>query len=207
MSLDKKELGLKIKEARKIKGNKIGKKYTGNMLATDLDISRSYLGDLESGRVYPNYTLLSKIAEKCEVPLSFFDEPVKALPSFNINAVFAGSGKLIKNINNAELTKEEINLLENYNKSNKEGKQMILSYSDYVSQNYVNAEDEVDNSKNDEFTVAKNKALEARKKKEQYYKENSHLIPKASHDKKGNFTEEDYKHDDDLMMDDDLWND
>jgi len=73
MSLDKKEMGLKIKEARKIKGEKIGKRYTGNMLAVDLDISRSYLGDLESGRLYPNYTLLTKIAETCEVPLSFFE--------------------------------------------------------------------------------------------------------------------------------------
>lgn len=106
MSLDKKEMGLKIKEARKIKGDKIGKRYTGNMLATDLDISRSYLGDLESGRVYPNYTLLSKIAEKCEVPLSFFDEPVKVLSSINVNTVLNGPGKLKTNIENIELSKK-----------------------------------------------------------------------------------------------------
>lgn len=30
-------------------------------------------------------------------------------------------------------------------------------------------------------------------------------MPIASHDKEGNFTEEDYKHDDDLMNDEDLW--
>lgn len=32
-----------------------------------------------------------------------------------------------------------------------------------------------------------------------------HLMPIASHDKPGNFTEEEYKHDNDLMDNDDLW--
>ncbi|XZM77683.1 helix-turn-helix domain-containing protein [Clostridium perfringens] len=32
-----------------------------------------------------------------------------------------------------------------------------------------------------------------------------YLMPIASHDKEGNFTEEDYKHDDDLMNDEDIW--
>jgi SOS-response transcriptional repressors (RecA-mediated autopeptidases) len=74
MKLNKKEMGLKIKEARKIKSYKIGKKYTGQMLADDINISRGYLGDIEGGRLYPNYTILSSIAEACEVPLSFFEE-------------------------------------------------------------------------------------------------------------------------------------
>lgn len=73
MSLSKKELGLKIKEARNIKSSALGRKYTGQMLSDDVDISRSYLGDIESGRIYPNYTLLTSIADACGVPLSFFD--------------------------------------------------------------------------------------------------------------------------------------
>lgn len=32
-----------------------------------------------------------------------------------------------------------------------------------------------------------------------------HLMPIASHDKKGNFSEDDYKNDDDLMNNDDIW--
>lgn len=74
MALDKKELGERIKEARKLKGQKINKKYTGQDLANDLLISRSYLGDIESGRSYPSYRLLSKIANFCDVPLSFFGD-------------------------------------------------------------------------------------------------------------------------------------
>lgn len=41
------------------------------------------------------------------------------------------------------LSKEETTLLENYNKSNDEGKKMILSYSDYISQNHANVENEI----------------------------------------------------------------
>jgi len=74
MALDKKELGNRIKEARKIKSEKSHKKYTGQNLADELEISRSYLGDIESGRSYPSYRLLSKIANICGVPLSFFGD-------------------------------------------------------------------------------------------------------------------------------------
>lgn len=74
MTLDKKELGKRIKEARKIKSEKTQKKYTGQNLADDLGISRSYLGDIESGRSYPSYRLLSKIANICNIPLSFFGD-------------------------------------------------------------------------------------------------------------------------------------
>lgn len=77
MTLNKRELGNKIKEARELKSKKINKKYTGQMLADDIGISRGYLGDIESGRIYPNYELLTKIAEACEVPLSFFENNEK----------------------------------------------------------------------------------------------------------------------------------
>lgn len=45
------------------------------------------------------------------------------------------------------------------------------------------------------------------KKEKQIWKEQGkeYLMPIASHDKEGNFTEEDYKHDDDLMNDEDIW--
>ena len=74
MVLSKREMGILIKKARNHKSEIIGQKYTQNMLAEDLELSRGYIGDIENGRIYPNYVLLNKIAEKCEVPFSFFDE-------------------------------------------------------------------------------------------------------------------------------------
>jgi transcriptional regulator with XRE-family HTH domain len=79
MVLSKREIGLLIKEARKHKSEIIGRKYTQGMLAEDLELSRGYIGDVENGRIYPSYVLLNRIAEKCEVPLSFFEEEKKNL--------------------------------------------------------------------------------------------------------------------------------
>ncbi|MEN6490208.1 MAG: XRE family transcriptional regulator [Smithella sp.] len=73
MVLTKEELGQRIKTARRYKTTRCGKKYTQSMLAKDVGVSRSYLGDIEAGRKYPNYALLSKIAEACEVPIILFD--------------------------------------------------------------------------------------------------------------------------------------
>lgn len=74
MVLSKEELGILIKSARKIKSKNIESKYTQEMLAKDIGISRSYLGDIEAGRTYPNYVLLNKIAAACEVPFSYFGD-------------------------------------------------------------------------------------------------------------------------------------
>lgn len=62
-------IGLKIKELRSKKGLELGYKYTGAMLAKDLGISRSYLGDIESGRITPNENLLGKIADVFETDI------------------------------------------------------------------------------------------------------------------------------------------
>ena len=72
--LSKKEMGERIKQAREEKSKQIKEKYTQRDLANDLGISQGYLGDIENGRTYPNYTMLSKIAKICGVPLSFFEE-------------------------------------------------------------------------------------------------------------------------------------
>lgn len=64
-----KKIGLKIKELRRLKGLELGKNYTGSMLASDLGISRSYLGDIESGRIIPNEVLLGKIADVFDIDI------------------------------------------------------------------------------------------------------------------------------------------
>ncbi|MGO5065559.1 MULTISPECIES: helix-turn-helix domain-containing protein [unclassified Clostridium] len=75
MVLSKDELGKLIKNARKIKSEKIGRRYTQIMLAKDINKSQGYIGDIESGRTYPTFKVLSSIAEACEVPFSFFEKP------------------------------------------------------------------------------------------------------------------------------------
>lgn len=117
------------------------------------------------------------------------------------------NGEEIKNTSKAKnLSQEETTLLDNYNKLDTEDKNKVVDYTKLLS-NQDKYKKEEDNkvvelpNKDDEF----NKVLEARKKAEEQFKENPHLMPIASHDKEGNFTEEDYKHDMDIMMNDDLW--
>lgn len=87
MPLSKEEIGILIKKARELKSEKTGKKFTQTDLAESLGKSRSYIGDIENGRTYPNYRLLAEIANVCEVPLSFFDESNNLLLSI-INKFF-----------------------------------------------------------------------------------------------------------------------
>lgn len=75
MVLSKDELGKLIKNARKFKSEKIGRRYTQVMLAKDINKSQGYIGDIECGRTYPTFKVLSSIAEACEVPFSFFEKP------------------------------------------------------------------------------------------------------------------------------------
>lgn len=72
--LSREELGSLIKKARKLKKQVTGINYTQEMLANDIGVSRGYLGDIETGRAYPNYVLINKIALACDVPLSFFSD-------------------------------------------------------------------------------------------------------------------------------------
>lgn len=108
---------------------------------------------------------------------------------------------IISPINNIiELTdiKEE-KLLNSFNKLNEDGKDEAIKRVDELTELSKYKKETVNGD--DEFT----KVLEARKRVEEYFKENPHLMPIASHDKDGDFTEEDYKHDEDIMKNDDLW--
>ncbi|RXI42365.1 XRE family transcriptional regulator [Clostridium tetani] len=74
MVITKKQLGCLVKEARKVKSQIIGKRYTQQMLADDIGKSQSYIGDIESGRTYPTFLVLNAIATACEVPIGYFQD-------------------------------------------------------------------------------------------------------------------------------------
>lgn len=100
-----------------------------------------------------------------------------------------------ENENKPNLSDKENILLNNYNKLNSTGKEKLIEYSEDLAGNikYID---------NNNVIKLNNSSKKSSIVVEEY---RSHLIPKASHDKEGNFTEEDYKHDDDLMLNDDLW--
>ena len=65
---------------------------------------------------------------------------------------------------------------------------------------YEKLENENEVSKNNNITPLPQKEKQIWEEEGKEY-----LMPMESHDKEGDFTEEDYKHDDDLMNDEDLW--
>lgn len=75
--LSRKALGKLVKEARQIKSEKVGKRYSQKMLADDINKSQSYIGDIETGRTYPSFAVLAEIAEACTVPISYFQDEKK----------------------------------------------------------------------------------------------------------------------------------
>ena len=62
-----KKLGLKIKQLRSESGFKTGNKITQKDLADKLSISRSYLGDIESGRTPASDEIIHKLAKIFEI--------------------------------------------------------------------------------------------------------------------------------------------
>lgn len=72
--MDKKGLGIKIRQARKLYGEKHQIKFNQQNLADKIEVSRSYIGDIETGRTYPSIIVLKKISEACELPFGFFDD-------------------------------------------------------------------------------------------------------------------------------------
>ena len=127
------------------------------------------------------------------------DRIIKICDALNIDIKTFEPLEIITPNNN--LSHEEITLLENYNKLNDLGKSEankrvaeLTEINKYICE--VTSTVEINN-----------KILELPKREKQIWEEpgKEHLMPIASHDKDGEFTEEEYKHDDDLMDNEDFW--
>lgn len=94
---------------------------------------------------------------------------------------------------NNKLSTEEQQHIEDLRKLNDIGKNKVINYTkDLIEMPKYQKENNVT-------------ALPKREKQIWEEPGKEYLMPKASHDKEGNFSEEDYKHDDDLMDNEDLW--
>lgn len=98
-----------------------------------------------------------------------------------------------ENENNNKLSNEEQQHIEDLRKLNDIGKNKVITYTkDLIEMPKYQKE---------------NNVTTLPKREKQIWEEpgKEYLMPKASHDKEGDFTEEDYKHDDDLMNNEDIW--
>lgn len=160
-------------------------------------IGKSSISTYLSGAYEPKQRNIYKIAKALDVNeawLMGLDVPMERVPHY---------------VKTLELSNDEFELLNNYKKLNNLGKDKLIEYSNDLTETpkYIeNVKNEINTNIEDEFTIAKKKSHEARINAEQRFKESPDSLPKASHDKHGSFTDEEYKHDDDIMNDDDFWN-
>lgn len=231
-------IGSKIKELRNRKSINIGKKYTGAMLANELGISRSYLGDIESGRTTPNEILLGKIAD-------IFDTDIYELLGSDGNLDIEESNIIeftpSKNVEDVISKIDGNKAINDYIKNTDFNELIIRILSENSTSNIKNLRDNIyklSKIEEDEFkeinNINKNAySLEAAaiglKSISNYNKNilnkinsilnleitntntiinsksNTYSEPIAAHAKPG-ATLEDIKHDDDIMNNDELWN-
>jgi transcriptional regulator with XRE-family HTH domain len=144
-------------------------------------IGKSSISTYLSGAYEPKQRNIYKIAKALDVSeawLMGLDVPMERTPHY---------------VRSLELNNDEFELLDNYRKLNDLGKNEAHKRIDeltYVDR-YVKKSDMIDISE---------------KKKEMWEEEGQeHLMPNAAHAKDGKFNKEDYKHDNDLMKNDDLW--
>lgn len=119
------------------------------------------------------------------------DNIVSLAKALNISpAILMGWEDTSKEEQNIDLSAEETTLLESFNKLDLEDKNKVIDYTKLLSSQ-------------DKY----NTVIALPKRNKQIWEEpgKEHLMPVASHDRDGEFTEEEIKHDNDVMNNDDLW--
>lgn len=66
-------LAERLHKARELKSIKYGKKFTGEMVANMIGISRGFYGDMEYGRAQIPKYMIPKLIEILEVPHNYFE--------------------------------------------------------------------------------------------------------------------------------------
>ena len=236
--MNEKTIGDRIKELRNERSIKLKRKYTGKMLAEDLGISRSYLGDIESGRTTPNEILLGKIADIFDVDIYELIGDGKDITIDNSNVIELKQSKkvtdAIRKIDDnaaikkyikdtdfnelfsrildenstpiimllkdnieklSEVEEEEFKEINNINKNDYSLEASIVKHK-FIS----NSNKNILNKINSILTLEISKTATIIDLKNKYSNETiaAHAKPGASI--------EDIKHDDDIMNDDNFWN-
>ena len=197
--MNNKQIGYRIKNRRK------ELKFTLQEIADMVGVASSTIQRYESGRIsqlkLPVLESIAKAINVNPVWLMKEDAPMETgisdsdfLKNYHSKIEKCTTHTTI-NLKDFKINPTKENeLLDNFNKLNKIGKDEAIKRIKELT--FIN-----------DYTIDDNKVVEVPKKEKQIWEEpgKEYLMPKASHDKDGEFTEEEYKHDDDLMNNDDLW--
>ena len=189
------DLGNLLKELREEKNVSMDKMIEDLKNLYSISLAKSTISKWENNKADPSM-------ENAKVLCNYFNVSLDYLLGLSKyknkkEELAAYKNKMIEFSNEHNESFYEKQLLISFNKLNEDGKNEAIKRVDELT--------ELSKYKKEE----NNKVIELPKKEKQIWEEpgKEHLMPSAAHAKKGDFSEEDYKHDMDIMNDDDFWND
>ncbi|MGG7176231.1 helix-turn-helix domain-containing protein [Clostridium paraputrificum] len=187
------DLGSLLKELREEKNVSMDKMIEDMKALYGVSIAKSTISKWENNKADPSMEYARILIKYFNVSLDYllglskYKNKEEELNEHNT--------KMIEFSNKHNKNSYENKLLNSFNKLNDEGKNEAIKRVDELTElsKYKKEQD--------------NNILELPTKKKELWEEDGkeHLMPIASHDRVGEFTEEDYKHDDDIMNNDNLW--
>lgn len=187
------DLGNLLKELREEKNVSMDKMIEDLKNLYSISLAKSTISKWENNKADPSM-------ENAKVLCNYFNVSLDYLLGLSKyknkkEELAAYKNKMIKFSNKHDKNFYEKQLLISFNKLNEEGKDEAIKRVQELT--------ELNKYKKEE----NNKIVKLPKREKQIWEEpgKEHLMPIASHDRDGKFTEEDYKHDDDIMNDDDFW--
>ncbi|MBD7914245.1 helix-turn-helix domain-containing protein [Clostridium sp. Sa3CUN1] len=177
--MDNKKIGNRIKSRRKELN------LTLKQIADIVGVASSTIQRYENGTI-------------SQLKLPVLESIAKALDINPTWLVRDDAPMILNHLNKSENIKKqnslELILLDSFNKLNKEGKNEAIKRVEELT--YIS-----------KYIEENTNVIELPKREKQVWEEpgKEHLMPIASHDRNGEFTEEEYQHDDDLMDDEDFW--
>lgn len=172
-------LGNLLKELREEKNVSMDKMIEDLKNLYNVNIAKSTISKWENNKADPSMEYARILIKYFNISLDY----LLGLSKYkNKEEEFADyKTKMIKFANNHNKSFFENKLLDNFDKLNDTGKKKVITYTKDLT--------------------------EMPKYQKQIWEEEGkeYLMPKAAHELEGDFTEEDYKHDEDIMMDDEFW--
>lgn len=159
----------------------------------DIKLNKGMISKWESNKSEPRFEYVKYISKLYNVSLDY----LLGLSKYKNKEeeLAEHRNKMLQFNNQPNENFYENTLLNSFNKLNDEGKNEAIKRVEELT--------ELSKYQKEEHS----KIIELPKKEKQIWEEpgKEHLMPIASHDRNGEFTEEEYQHDDDLMDDEDFW--
>ena len=181
------------------------KKYRNNLclkkkeLADKLDTSESYYNMIENGKRNPSKKFLVKLVSFSKQPEEYWLYGIEEKEYIEKRNVTKATKLAFENVIEMNLIKNFKTLFDKSSNENKIAEDLLIA-AIKADLSYFFIDDHNENKPLDNITE-----LPIRNNKSFKENNNEQILTSAAHAKTGDFSEEDYKHDMDLMNDDELW--